>query len=259
MSKKITALVLTVSMAITALPSSIYAATPVGNNASVKEVVSQGKQNLTIINNDLQNMIYTYDKDGCSYKVEEKFNEDLTNGYSTVYVLNDKNKYEIEETIKTTNENGIVKVIYNSNNGTETQALDLNEVKAKMKTNSSQGISLNSISDWTYNGTFNSSTRIARMTVSGVATVLAGIIGGTIKGKLGAQVSATITSVAITFVTDELPLLFYTQEVYCKWADGTYIKIAERVNTSVYSDSGRRSLVESFEVENWIDNWEYYE
>ena len=55
-------------------------------------------KNLVIINDDIDNFIYTYTKNNIKYMVKENSTKDYKHIYSEIYMKNESNKYNLIET-----------------------------------------------------------------------------------------------------------------------------------------------------------------
>ena len=83
-------------------------------NVQQANAQEQGERtNFYLVNSELGNMIYTYDEDGKSYRVEEQISFDMTSSESSVYVKSEDGNYELDYTSSTFVEDGDVNIVTN--------------------------------------------------------------------------------------------------------------------------------------------------
>lgn len=249
---KFVALTLILATATSFTPAVTFAAT--NNNTKVVnksiDVKKSGKSNFKIWDKNLAHVMYTYDEDGKSYKVVESMDSKLTNGNSKIYVKNiETGDYELDSTLTTTVGNGkvTIKTTDVKTNNTTTDSLDLS-AKNLNKMKQQGGIHLDyrepdeNLTDWEYSAPFFGSSRIKRYTLIAVTGVIAGVIGS-LGTPISGGASGAIGAVAGAIVADEIPLVFWGQDVFYKYIIGTSTPGAERSLTTFYSDSGRNNQI----------------
>ncbi|MBV4429682.1 hypothetical protein [Clostridium tyrobutyricum] len=231
-----------------------------------KSVVKTGKSNFKVLDSNLSNIEYTYDKDGKSYKVLEKINSQLTDGQSEIYVKNQNGEYELNSKIITTVRDKKVTFTTTDVKGkiVNTDSVDLNELANQGKidlnnaestgskninTSSAVRVSIaktasSSLTDWKHSKQNFGSNIIARYTIVGVTAVLCGVIG-TLGGAVTAGVVSGLSAVVGMIVSEEIPRVYYGQDVYYKYIKGTYLPRAERTWTTFYSDSARKHKIKN--------------
>jgi hypothetical protein len=99
------------------------------------------------------------------------------------------------------------------------------------------------LTDWQYSTPQFGSNKITRYTIVAVTSALGGVLSTL--GPVTAGVSAALAGVAGMIVSDEIPIVYYAQDVFYKFLIDTDPPLprAERTMTTFYSDSGRTQQI----------------
>lgn len=231
-----------------------------------------GKSNFVMVSNSLDNFEYTYDKNGKSYKVKEKINETFDEGETRVYEKKESGDYELVSTIFLTRTDDSIKqkIIENDNiTYQEDKLSDIIDVKfevvdsnkiisEKYKPNSIRASS--SLTGWQYCTSIFSSTKFPRYSMTSVTATICGLLGYAFAGPVVAGVVSGVSALAGIIISDEIPLVYYGQDVYHKNIIGTDPPLprAEKTITWFYSDSRRKYEIgdeNPIIFENYAEGW----
>lgn len=227
--------------------------------SSVESSVSQlslEKQNFNILEGKPgdTHLVYTYESNGNTYKVEEYANKDFTEVNSTIYVKNAEGEFVDHATQHATvdTQNSIFQVTTNENGLIETETQDFGMDTTDLSTipnipvrpdrgdlitpfDSYMG---GAVSAWYYGSYTDGSTRIQRMTVTAVTALLIGI--ATASNPAAVVSSIVISNLAITYVLDEVPLVYYKRRYAEKKSlVATTLIVGSKWDTIYYTDSSR--------------------
>jgi len=252
--KKVISSVLTIALCVGVVPSTLtYAAAPNEISISVSKL-TQEKQNISFLegNPGDKHLVYTYESEGNTYKVEENANSDLSKVNSVIYLENSDAKF-VEYATQNTEvdlKNALVKVTTNENGSinTDIQPLsviapnnfDIHDRSGGIKPfDSFMG---GPVSSWNYDTWRNGSTRFQRYTVTAVVATLTGIV--TLAQPELTVISGTVGALAAQIVSDQIPLLYYKQRYAEKKSlVATSVIVASKWDTIFYTDAGRTSEI----------------
>lgn len=193
--------------------------------------ISGGITSFKELVNDLNELEYSYEEDGVSYKVVEKFDENYEGVSSKIYVKDKSNNYILQEKQRTdlvgdslvveTNEGGVV----------TTESLKIDDILSEE--GSDLGVSLQNnelnATGWKYQMTTKSSNFIAKLLVGSIAIVIVNFA----KGKM----TKVVTSIAALAFQMSISTIYFTKDWYYKYEG--IIPVSEKMVTHVYANSAR--------------------
>ena len=214
-------------------------------NTDLDHSLQNSITNFKLIAHTENNVEYTYNEKGESFQVKEKFNADHTSVNSTIYKLDkNTNKYIVFEELTTNvnTENNTIELISTLNKSSE--VINIDEISNQFidKTMLNPINKFDDIStiqanyDWEYKNTEYGNNKFTRLTVAGIATVIATIS----KLHVGARL---VVNLANTYFQIGVGQLYYIKHTYY---DKNANKLRPRIKyvTHFYSDSGRKNLVQ---------------
>ncbi len=280
--KKIIAIALIAATTIEVIPTTkVFAATKETNltiNTNDINVLSEdfstGKSNFVLLDDSLDNMEYTYDKNGNSYKAIESLSESLDEGKTEIYQKNETGDYEIVSTTLLNVSDGKIKTKTKDEKTNEVKKeeyklKDLVETKSVTKLNKLEEDinadqprvkrSATLLTEWQYTTSIFSSNKIKKYTMTFVIAALAGTIGYffTTTAAAAAGISG-LTAIAEAIISDEMPIVYYGEDVYSKYILGLDppLRRAERSLTSYYTDKSRKHKIDDTVVnEYYVTGW----
>lgn len=226
---------------------------------------STGRKNVNIIKLDNNSAIYTYEENGKSYKVIESITDNFDYVSSKIYVLNNSGDYILDSTIITEVKNGIITVSTTKNGNTVVEKSNLTSSftsNMSRKESNIQEYSLEypyeDLTSWEFSGTFKGSDRIKKYTLLAVTAVIANIVNGLGGGILSSSAVTAVSTVAGAIISDDIPVIYYTQDVYYKYIKDMPTKLprAEKTITVFYSDKDRTDKIEKVTNEYYASGYE---
>ncbi|MBT2282619.1 hypothetical protein J7E78_03585 [Paenibacillus polymyxa] len=257
--KKLITAALSIALCLEVVVPTVMLAAPNALEASVSQL-SKEKQNFIFLEGKPgdAHLVYTYESNGDTYKVEERANKDFTEINSTIYVKNAEGKF-VEHAIQnaiidtqnslfqvTTNENGIIET-ETQNFGVDTT--DLSTIP-NIPVRPDRGDLITpfdsymggAVSAWYYGSWADGSSRIERYTVTAVTALIFAL--ATAANPSAAVVTTTVGAVALTIVQDQVPLVFYKRRYAEKKSlVATTIIVGSKWDTIFYSNSARTSEI----------------
>ncbi|MBA4701686.1 MAG: hypothetical protein H2212_19915 [Ruminococcus sp.] len=220
--------VISIALAVTILCSSFVK--PVFAN----DTKLDNKTNFNFISTDFDNVEYTYEEDGSSYKVLESMNESLDHIHTRIYIKVGS-EYELLEEYDTTvqkeNEDTI-KVIKNEAGQVTEEIINIGgfttNTDSDMVAEADSTLPGVARAGWEFVTFYTGSTYIENFTYSVVVAILVGIVSGGL--GLGVVSSAIVGSVAGVIVNERVPSVYFRRWVY-------YYRDSSGVVTQVKSDN----------------------
>jgi len=189
-------------------------------------------------------LVYTYDQDNKSFKVEENFSDDLTNGNSTVYVKNSDGNYVVFSTQKvSTTSNGDLNItITDIKKSIEKHVIPANTVSKKI----APKVTIDG-DEWItlYR---SGSTNIKNFTINAIIAACGAIATYYCSSAGGQTIIAGLTSLATSLFNYNVTTAYYNTIYNWRNSPRNWLVIDETEWTDWYSDSAHN---------NWI-NYTYY-
>ncbi len=236
---KLLALSIVTAVVINPFGSIVNAMSP---NEAGNQYQSIEKTNFKVLSDDLNNMIYTYDENGTSYRVEEKVAEDFSSVKSTIYEKNNKNEYVISSKLETTISDNEVTLKTQENNNITTEVVPLsNLITVDGEPTYDDSMAKNKDS-WTYNQTLKTSSKFLSYTLGTVTAVIAAAVSFKL-GNGGKLLMTAINSVAQKVIADKIKLVYYKKDFYYTYYPNTILPRGEKVISKAYKNSGRTQQI----------------
>lgn len=181
-------------------------------NVFASEVVDPQKTNVNIISEDLDNIEYTYEQGGESYKVKENLSADYSKAETEIYKLNKSNEYVLVEsyvTFFTLKDADTLLISKHQNGHIDTQELKLTELVMANET-PGQNVSTRAAGQWELNNTHKGNTVFQNLTYSYVF----GLIATVASSGLGPVPSTAIGTIVNLIISECIPILYYERMVY---------------------------------------------
>lgn len=224
----------------------------INNTVNVYAETTGEKTNFKILTNENEKIIYTYDENGKSYRVEENINPETSKVDSIVYVVSGNGKQIPVSTIETTLENDSITIKTTEKNETITETFNLDTLiqtnvnKSNIVTPFANEIGAGSgATNWQYSGTIKSSTNIAKYTVGAVRVAIQTIAAAKSATLMQTTAIAVCGYIAGVIVESRIPTVYYTKEYYSSFYVGTTRMAGEKVLSSFYSDSARKNKIDT--------------
>lgn len=220
------------------------------------ETMSEDISNLEFIQLDLSDkVIYTYEQNDKSYKVEEtlKYNDNNTEIESNIYQETLPEQYTLVETLNTTvnkiSETSDVEVTVRQND--KIVAHDFIYVKNAQVSNEIKDDATITptanypIYEWRYQGMFYGNTKIIRYTVSAIITVLATAVGFKTASIGGTIVANALGDIAKNVILDHIPLVYWKMQLWDYYMNNsiTWHYVGNKSKAWFYSDSKLTNLL----------------
>lgn len=264
------ALVSTIGIS-TITPSKTAFASTRNNISQSNDASANNKNNFKFLKNDYGDIEYTYDNDGKSYKVVEKFEKDFSHGTSNIYEKNNDGSYILSSTIETTSSGEDTITLTTTDlktNSTKSKIINVNDVVESSKVtknnnvNNCESPNINLMSygnsqltDWSYSTTYSYDLRVANYTAGAISALLfkhISKLGGAVTSDIGTLLSYA----AGVIISEKLPKVYEEISVYYKYAKGTNLPRAERSYTQVYKDSSRTSKIGGMmKYDYYVNGW----
>ena len=271
---------------VCALVSTIIAGSiPLQNNqvfASVKSIESNqqdltidelttGKTNVVILDANLNHTEYTYEKDGKLYKAIETLNDSFTKGSTKIFQKNNDNTYDLICTSLLSVNDESINLKTTVNGQSVNEEFKLEDLVKDFKTDRTINLETNQKTQlfstrsssltgyWDFATEYSSSTRIKRYTTTFVTAALTAVLSY----YFGASAAATagisgLGGVVGQVVSDEIPLVYYDQNVFYKYALNTDPPLprAEKTDTWFFSDKARKNSISGkVTCEYYVPGW----
>ncbi|QLG39942.1 hypothetical protein HW560_18750 [Paenibacillus sp. E222] len=253
--KKLITAALSIALCLEVVVPTVMLAAPNALEASVSQL-SQEKQNFIFLEGKPgdAHLVYTYESNGDTYKVEERANKDFTEVDSTIYVKNAEGefvKHATQNAIIDT-QNSLFQVTTNENGVTETETQNFGVDPTDLSTipnipmrpdrgdlitpfDSYMG---GAVSAWYYGSWVDGSSKIERYTVTAVTALLIGL--ATAANPSAAVATSVIGTMALTIVQDQIPLVYYKRRYAEKKSlVATTVIVGSKWDTIFYSNSAR--------------------
>ncbi|MBU5428286.1 hypothetical protein KQI41_17995 [Tissierella pigra] len=225
---------------ITLILAMVIILVPISTTAQEIEVYSN--KDITILNDDIYNLIYTQKTDDGLYKIVEHMTEDLKNVESNFYKLNiETNEFEHKKYIESKisddsilrviTENGIT--VYETYDISDCFDLNYNEENGK------GSIRINAYDDW-HTTKRSGDSYIGNATISATIQALGTLIGGLIGSALGMPISGGavgtyLGTIAEKIVMRNVKTVYYESTVRWKYR---YPRYDYDSTTYFYDESG---------------------
>ncbi|WP_172249952.1 hypothetical protein [Saccharibacillus deserti] len=235
----------------------LTSAAPITSAVEVDQMTPE-KQNFVFLEGnpgDLH-LVYTYESEGITYKVDEHSNEDFTEIHSIIYQKEANGEFVEFSTQDTTidSENSLIKLTTDQGGVISSEAQSVKSIEPIVSgipaIHSDRGDSFTTmdsyngtpVKPWVYNSWKEGSSSIARYTLTGVVGALSLIAVDYAPGayKLGA---AAIGAMATLFVADNVQTVYYKQRYGQKnSAVAPSVIVANQIDTLYYSEPGFKYL-----------------
>jgi len=202
---------------------------------------------------------YTYDQNGKSYKVVEKFTEDFSSGTSNIYEKNSGNNYDLISVINTTsNEKNIsLKTLDVKTNNTKTEVVDISndttDKNSKLRNNLQSSSS--DLTDWQAGGIFYYNFKVVNWTVGAISALIfknLSKLGGPLAGSTG----TLLAYISGIIIAENIPKVYEKVREYYKFINGTSLPRAESSYTIVYTDSScTKQIGDGIPFEYYVDGY----
>lgn len=207
------------------------------------------ERNISIINNDLHNMSYSYVENGIEYLVIEHANDNLTKIDSQIYRVAES-AYVLESEFSTyisMPDNGTLKVLSVSNEDSATYTIPIVQSRNNYTIDSFErttAVKITIDGDWEVVGDGEGDNRFTVFTVTVVAGIIAGGICGVILSFIPATLPAwitggaqgAITSLATVIVNNSLEVVYYTYECYYYYPTNSFRPWYEKYHFTYYDN-----------------------
>lgn len=209
------------------------------------------KTNFKILINESEKVIYTYEENGKSYRVEENIDSKNSKVDSIIYEIN-KNELIPISTIKTSLDNNNLIVKTTKKNKTTMEIVDLNseiQINNNMDTMISPRLhepgAGSGSTNWQYWGTIKSSTAIVKYTIGAVKVAIQAIVASKSTTPVQAAAVAACGYIAGVIIESRIPTVYYTKEFYNSYYVGSNLLSGEKVISTFYSDSARKNKIDT--------------
>ncbi|MCC0686179.1 hypothetical protein [Clostridioides sp. ZZV14-6345] len=218
----------------------------IANAMSSNEVGNQyesiEKANFKILSDDLDNIIYTYDEQGTSYRVEEKVANDFSSVKSTIYEKNNKNEYVISSKLETTISDNEVTLKTQEDNNITTEVVPLSDLITVNGEPTYDDSMAKNRDTWTYNQTLKTSSKFLTYTLGAITAVITTAVSFKL-GEGGKLLAAAISSVAQKVISDNIKQVYYKKDFYYTYYQNTILPRGEKVISKAYKNSGRTQQI----------------
>lgn len=209
----------------------------------------QGRKNLLVVSDDIENFIYTYTENDIEYMVKEKSTEDYKHIESKIYVKNESDDYKLTETRTfDMNDGYITNQITNVNTRkVEIKKDNISEliISEDSKPALTNAKSSGSTTGWKYSQTLKTSTKIKKYTLLAVTSIITSAVTYSFLGPVGTTAANTINTIAQAIISDNIPNVWIKHVYYLKFLSGTSLAVGEKKITTVYSNSARTKRIKS--------------
>lgn len=241
------------------------------NKLTIDELTSN-KTNVVMLDNSLNHTEYTYEKDGKSYKAVESINNSFDKGSTKIFQKNDNDgSYDLICTTLLNVDNGSIKLKTTAIDGQiVNEEFKLDDLIENFNINKNYDTSLltpeninnprsSSLTSWQFSTEFSSSTKIKRYTTTFVTAALTAVLSYYFGSSAAAQATiAGLGAVVGIVVSDEIPLVYYDQNVFYKYILNTDPPLprAEKTDTWFFSDYSRNQpLGGKVSSEYYVPGW----
>jgi hypothetical protein len=232
--------VISIALAVTILCSSFVK--PVFAN----DTKLDNKTNFNFISTDFDNVEYTYEEDGSSYKVLESMNESLDHIHTRIYIKVGS-EYELLEEYDTTvqkeNEDTI-KVIKNEAGQVTEEIINIGgfttNTDSDMVAEADSTLPGVARVGWEFVNVHNGSTHFNNHTLSVVVAILINIVSAGL--GLGAVASGLVGTVAGAIVSNSTPTVYYRRWVYY-YRDSSGVVTQVKSENNFYYDSAHNYYI----------------
>lgn len=225
------------------------------------------KNNLVILNDDLENYVYTYEENGISFKAIEHISSDLKHVDGEIYQKDKNGNYKLYSTLITDVKDGIVTTKTNNlKNHTitiekmdltpiiervekESEAeIDFADIESEVKTvKISSDIGTSDYSDlgpWEHHTTdYGKKGELLKVSLGTLITVIGALCLGSLSSILAKAALAGVQYIANYIVNHSISTVYYKKVWYFKYIKGTKFPRAEKVNTTFYKNKDRTKQI----------------
>lgn len=184
--------------------------------------------NLNLINDSWDNIEYTYEENGKTYRVHEKItqNKNLINVDTQIYEqFNGEYIFFEKYNTEIISLKDQIEVTQIKDNKIESKIIKLNNT-SKLHTNKLRS------TGWEFVDSFDGSTHFENFTYG----VVTGIITSIVTGGFGTVASSVISTIVGGIVSNEVPVLYYKRMVFY-YREGPALVTQVQVSTTFYYDS----------------------
>lgn len=201
------------------------------------------KTNLTMLSDDIYNIVYTYEEDGKLFKVIEHANDVYDQIHTEIYeFLPEAGEFllsrNFDSSLETDREAGIIALTVTENGQSTTTMIetsidtDTQVVAVPFSTNAG----------WTYATSYYGSSKLTIWTVTIVTAVILGAIGGAASGPVAGGAVSGISTLVGLIIQDCIPELYFIHDVYYLWPQSG-AATHEHIITSVFEDKERTKFI----------------
>lgn len=216
------------------------------------EEISQERTNITYLDGQPGDtyLVYTWEEGGKKYKAVDNSNNDFSNVYSTIYVLDSKGNYVVDSIQEVgIGTDGMMTITID--NADETKEVRKSENLANL-TNVSFGVDpLINKYDWITDYE-DGSTYIKNLTISALIAEI-GYVATALSGPVGGAIATGVTAVANTLFAINAKWAYYHKIYNWKHSERNYHVIEKTEWTEFYSDSAHQKYLGHTYYE-WLDN-----
>ena len=204
-------------------------------STNVVDSTNDERQNLTFLEGELggTHLVYTYEEEGHTYKVEETATPDFSEVKSKVFVLNEANGYELLEEIVSTSSGDEIEITTTGLQGNvERRIVTIPDGQLY----STEGLSSRSANEWEWVTSYHDgNTYIGNVTVVVIIQILNGIACKFY--PQAAIVSSAIATMASTLFSARAEYVFYHKIINERHSDRNYLVIEATEYTQYYQDA----------------------
>lgn len=225
-------------------------ATEVLTNIDIQDSTDDGavKKDLTFLEGSIGEtyIVYTYEENNETYKIVEYANEEYTNIYSEIYILNANNTFDLQYTqTYITDEKGIVKISFNRNGVTENRIISPEETRFFEQT------PFSSNSEWITSVTNSYKGGLRGLTYAAIYGIIKGICIYYFTGDAKGAVVEGVTTVTDYLFTNGLDKIYYRSVYNWRHSPKNYLVMDETSHISYYTDSAHKYYM-GYTYSEWI-------
>lgn len=256
--KKVMVSVISSALCFGIISPVLTSAAPATSASEIDQVSGLEKENFVFLEGNPGDLylVYTYESEGVTYKVEEHSNEDYTEVNSVIYQENADGKFVEFSTQDTVvdNEKSIIQLTTDKGGVTTSESQSISNVESSVsgipairsdledKFTPMDSYNGTPVKPWVYNSWEQGSSSIARYTLTGVVAALSSIA---VKYAPGAYKvpAAAVGAMAALFVSDNVQTVYYKQRYGQKnSAVAPSVIVANQIDTLYYVEPGYKYL-----------------
>lgn len=204
--------------------------------------VNSVKEDLTLLEGTLGDtyLEYTYEENNETYKVVEYANEEYTNIFSKVYLLDDSGVYNLQYTQTfTMDENGEVDIVIDKNGTVENRTISSRE------TICSESAPFATNNEWITSSSDSYKGGLKGLTYAAIYGIIKGVLIAKIKGDVKGGIITGVTTVTDYIFKNGLEKVYYHSVYNWRRSPKNYFLIDETASVSYYKDSAHKYFISS--------------